>query len=335
MISFNSIKHVHLEISSLCNAMCPCCLRTFWGYPYNGGYPETNLSLEQAQKIFQPDFLKQLTGIYINGNFGDIVMNPEGPDIVDYFLKQNPKLTIKISTNGSAKDQIFWTRLAHSGATVSFCLDGLSDTHHLYRQNTSWKTIIKNANIFINAGGKAVWKMIQFDHNRHQIDQCRQMSKTLGFIDFNLVLGGRDTAPVFNKHGKLMHVLGNYTGEKDFEVLFYKKKTDQVMVKDITKERTPSSTINCIAKNNKSIYISANGEVSPCCFTGVYPKSYGKGQYYEAANSQLVPLINKNNALTHSLEECIEWFNQIEQSWDIPTFEHGRLVICNDNCGQN
>ena len=69
MIEFDQIRDVHLEISSLCNASCPWCPRTFWGYPYNGGYPEVNLSLEQAQKIFQPTFLTQLTIIQINGNF--------------------------------------------------------------------------------------------------------------------------------------------------------------------------------------------------------------------------------------------------------------------------
>ena len=335
MISYQDIRDVHLEISSLCNASCPWCPRTFWGYPYNGGYPEVNLTLDNAKKIFTVDFLTQLTSIAINGNFGDIVMNPEGADIVEYFLCINPNIDISISTNGSARDRKFWSRLANTSATVMFCLDGLDDTHHLYRQNTSWKTIIKNAKIFIGAGGRAVWKMIQFDHNRHQIDQCRLLSKELRFKEFQLINDGRDTAPVFNKHGKLTHVLGNYTGEKNFEVLFHKKKTDQILLEDIIQDRSPSTVISCRAKNNKSIYISANGDVSLCCYTGYYPKTYGKGQYHAAANAQLIPLITKNNALTHTLNECIKWFDQVEQTWNIPTFEQGRLVICNDICGQN
>ena len=60
MIAFNDIQDVHLEISSLCNASCSWCPRTFWGYPYNDGYPEVNLSLKQAKQIFQPEFLIQL-----------------------------------------------------------------------------------------------------------------------------------------------------------------------------------------------------------------------------------------------------------------------------------
>lgn len=335
MINFQEIRDVHLEISTLCNASCAWCPRTFWGYPYNGGYPEVNLSLDHAKQIFTEEFLAQLTSISINGNFGDIVMNPEAPDIVDYFLTKNPKLDIIISTNGGARDREFWSRLAHIGATVLFCLDGLSDTHHLYRQNTVWDTVIRNAQTFIASGGNAVWKMISFDHNLHQIDSCRKLSQQLGFKDFQLIDDGRNVAPVFDRKGNLTHVLGNYTGEKDFKILFHKKTTDQILLEDIVPGRTPSQSVMCKAKRLGSIYISAAGDVSPCCWTGFYPKTYGAGQYHQAANSQLTPLIVKNNALEYPLEQCIEWFNAVENSWKIKDYAQGRLVICDDVCGQN
>lgn len=334
MIDYKEIKDVHLEISSMCNASCPYCPRTFWGYPYNGGYPEVNLSLDQAKIIFQPEFLTQLTSIRINGNFGDIVMNPEGPDIVDYFFSVNPKLSITISTNGGARDSKFWTQLAQTSVTVMFCIDGLEDTHHLYRQNTVWSTVIRNAQTFIAAGGNAVWKMISFDHNQHQFKICRDLSKQLGFANFQIVDDGRNTAPVFNNRGELTHVLGNYTGEKDFKVLIHKKTTDQILLEDILPSRTPAVGVGCQTKKLKSIYISATGDVSPCCWTGFYPKTYGAGQYHEAANAQLIPLIVKNNALEHALADCIEWFKSVENTWKIPNYEQGRLIICDDVCGQ-
>ena len=335
MIAYQDIRDVHLEISSLCNASCPWCPRTFWGYPYNGGYPETNLSLESAQLIFSRDFLKQLTSIRINGNFGDIVMNPAGADIVDYFFEHNPHLAVSVSTNGGARDRQFWTQLAQTPATVLFCIDGLEDTHHLYRQNTVWATVIRNAQIFIAAGGRAVWKMIRFDHNQHQIDQCRQLSQELGFADFELIDDGRNTAPVFDRNGQLTHVLGNYTGPREFKMLFHKKTTDTVLLEDIATDRMPYKSMACQTQILKSIYIAATGDVSPCCFTGFYPKTYGRGQYHEAANAQLIPLIAKNNALEHSLQECVEWFELVENSWKFETYQQGRLIICDDNCGQN
>ena len=335
MIEYQDIKDVHLEISSLCNASCPWCPRTFWGYPYNGGYPEVNFTLEHAKKVFTNDFLNQLTSIRINGNFGDIVMNPGGADIVDYFFSINPKLSISISTNGGARDSGFWTQLAKTPTRVLFCLDGLEDTHHLYRQNTVWKTVIRNAQTFIGAGGHAVWKMIKFAHNKHQISQCQNLSKDLGFKQFSLIDDGRDTAPVFDKNGNLTHLLGDYTGEQDFKILLHRKKTDSIKLEDITIDRVPAQSISCKTKILKSIYISATGDVSPCCWTGFYPNTYGRGQYHEAANAQLTPLIVKNNALNHPIEECIKWFNSVEESWKIGKYEHGRLVICDDVCGQD
>lgn len=330
MIHLSDVQHVHLEISSLCNARCPLCPRNFRGYPYNDGYVETNLTLESCKKIFSTEFLQQLKRININGNFGDAVMNPETPDIVDYFQSQNKNIVIDISTNGSARENDFWIRLA-GNAEIYFCLDGLEDTHHLYRQNTNWSAIIDNAKTFIAAGGTAIWKMIEFDHNKHQIDECKQLSKELGFKDFQLVNAGRNTGPVFDKHGKLIHTLGNYSGETNFEILFYKKKTDLVLLEDI--EPKNKSGIQCWAKDSKSIYISSTGDVYPCCFTGFNPKFYGHGDYHQAVNAQIAPLIKNNNALTYTLIECLEWFNEVERSWSIDSFENGKLICCNDNCG--
>jgi MoaA/NifB/PqqE/SkfB family radical SAM enzyme len=334
MINYEDIRDVHLEISSLCNANCPWCPRTFWGYPYNGGYPEVNLSLESAKKIFTTDFLQQLTSIYINGNFGDLVMNPESPDIVDYFFSINPKLEIRASTNGSARDKHFWTQLAQTPIQIQFCLDGLEDTHHLYRQNTVWKTVIQNAQTFIANGGTAIWKMIRFAHNSHQISDCKKLSKELGFSNFYLINDGRDTAPVFDRQGNLVHVMGNYQGETEFTVLFHRKKTDSVLLEDIIQDRSPANSISCKTKELKSIYIAATGDVSPCCYTGFYPRTYGYGQYHQAANAQLIPLIAKNNALEYDLSECIKWFDSVENSWSLSDYNNGRLVICDDICGQ-
>jgi MoaA/NifB/PqqE/SkfB family radical SAM enzyme len=335
MICFEDIQDVHLEISTLCNAACPWCPRTFWGYPYNGGYPELYLTLENAQKIFSTYFLQQLTSIRVNGNYGDIVMNPDGAQIIEYFVRSNPTLSVTINTNGSARNKQFWQLLGTLGVTVIFALDGLEDTHHLYRQNTVWSQVIKNAQIFIAAGGLAVWQMIKFDHNAHQIDQCRHMSEQLGFLKFNLVNDGRNTAPVFDQHGNLTHTLGNYQGEKEFQILFYKKQNDTVLLEDIVSGRQPSKQLQCETKKLKSIYIAANGDVSPCCYTGFYPRTYGHGQYHQAANAQLIPMISRNNALEYSIAECIRWFNQVEQSWNLDTFEQGHLIICSDNCGGN
>lgn len=333
MIKYNNIRDVHLEITTGCNASCSWCPRNFWGFPLNNGYPEVSMTLEQTKTIFSVKFLQQLRTVRICGNFGDIVMNPQAAEIVEYFVNSNPKLKIIIHTNGSARRPEFWQKLARLGARVNFGIDGLEDTHSLYRQNTRWDRVIKNAKIFIEAGGLAEWHMIKFKHNLHQIDKCKELSEQMGFVDFKLEDQGRDTGPVFNKQGELVHILGDYDGETNFELLKFKKENDDILLEDIIPERTPCGSVKCQAIELQSIYVSANGEVSPCCWTGLYPKTYGRGQWLQAVNSQLIPLIKENNAFHYPLEQCIKWFGEVEQAWQHKTYEQGRLIMCDDVCG--
>jgi sulfatase maturation enzyme AslB (radical SAM superfamily) len=289
------------------------------------------MTLEEAKKIFQREFVQQLDEIYINGNFGDAVINPETVKIVEYFRSYSSTLKIMISTNAGARNKEFWQSLATVGVEVVFCLDGLEDTHSLYRQNTLYSTVIQNAKIFIAAGGNAVWKMIDFDHNRHQQSTAQTLSQQLGFKKFQLIDRGRNQAPVFDKNRQLSHTIGSPV-EINFDRLWKSRTQDEVILKDITPNRSPTK-IDCYAKKQKSIYISSTGDVSLCCWLGFSPKTYGHGNYHEAANAQFRDFVQENNALEHSLEHCMTWFNKIEKTWSIPTFEDGRLVICNDMCG--
>jgi len=329
MIPYHDIKHIHLEISSLCNARCPLCPRNFHGYPYNDGYIERNLTLQDVKHIFQPTFIKQLTGIMINGNFGDCVMNTETPDIIEYFKTHSPNIKIDVSTNGGARPKQFWQRLAELDVHVLFALDGLADTHSIYRQDTVYETVLKNAKTFIEAGGQATWKMIPFDHNQHQIEACQELSKQLGFSDFILTDQGRDTGVAVDKKGKVVNVLGK-PKKINFEQLLQSKKTDEVVLEDLN---PVVKNITCEVKKSKSIYVTSTGEVYPCCYTGFYPRTYGHGQYYEVVNQQLRDIIKPNNALETSLQESITWFDSVEESWNKSNFKQGRLLICNDVCG--
>jgi hypothetical protein len=47
----------------------------------------------------------------------------------------------------------------------------------------------------------------------------------------------------------------------------------------------------------------------------------------------LKPLVHENNALEHSLEHCLEWFEKVEQTWAKPSVADGRLYQCVASCG--
>lgn len=330
MYTIDSIRVLHLEISSNCNAACPLCPRNFHGYPFNDGYTEHSMTLSEAQTIFTVEFIQQLDHVHVNGNFGDIVMNPEAIDILSHFRTTNPSLQISISTNGGARNSEFWSKLADLRCMVYFCIDGLEDTHHLYRQNTLYSTVIKNAQTFIQAGGNAVWKMIDFDHSRHQQDMARQLSQEFGFQNFELVDHGRNSTPVFDKNRQLTHIIGS-PRVTDFQQLMDWRKHGPALAGIIASTRIKN--ISCVVKKTKSVYVSSTGHVYPCCYLGFSPETDFGGIHHKSVNAQLRPLIKHNNAIEHGLSESIQWFNEVEKSWDIDSFENGRLIMCNDTCG--
>jgi sulfatase maturation enzyme AslB (radical SAM superfamily) len=312
-------------------------MRNLYGYPYNDGYVERDLSLVDIKKIFEPDFVKQLTNILLCGNFGDALMNNETIQIIEYFQEHSPQIIFKMSTNGGARNKQFWQDLARLGVEVTFCIDGLEDTHSLYRKNTSYNTVTSNAKTFIEAGGSAVWQMIDFDYNEHQQEYAKTLSTELGFKNFKLINRGpnrrRNNGPVFDKNKKLIHVIGKPLST-NFEEVLKVRQDDTVLLEDIIPGKTPAP-ISCQSIQRKEIYVDSTGNIYPCCYLGFNPTEYGHGHYLAVANRQFRDFINKNNALKYPLADCIAWFSEVEKTWTIDTFEKGRLVICNDVCGKN
>jgi hypothetical protein len=337
--SVDQIQHLHLEISSLCNAACPLCPRNFCGYEYNTGYKEHNMTLAEAQQIFSIEFVNQLKHLHINGNFGDAVMNPDTVPIVNYFKSHNPDLHINISTNGAARDAKFWQALAAEGVEVMFCIDGIDDhTHALYRRNTLYSTVMRNSATFIAAGGHATWKMIDFEHNRDQQESAQKLSAQQGFANFFLINVGRDRGPVYNKTGDLEGVIGaskiDWTPPPRVDSLLDRHLNPEFVNDRITWiQKEHVKEIHCQVARSLSVYVSSTGDVFPCCYTGLNPSQYRNNTDVGFSMEQIDRIMTKNNALEYDLATCIEWFDQIESSWQIDSFENGRLLTCNKSCG--
>jgi MoaA/NifB/PqqE/SkfB family radical SAM enzyme len=340
MLKFENIQSVNIEISSRCNAACPMCPRTASGYETDLDYPVRDLSLSEIKQMFTVSFVKQLKGINFGGNFGDFITARDGLEIVKYFTATNPELYISIHTNGSARSTSWWKELGSiPNVIVGFDLDGLEDTHGLYRRNTDWHTIIKNAKSFISAGGRADWRFIHFDHNEHQIESCRQMAKDLGFEKFEILYHGRTTGPVYHtKTGQFEYKIGNIGNVPRRAMEFHKVKTKTSSPEQRIEfyKNVPIKAIkNCEAKVKNEIYITATGEVYPCCYLGHYPSIKEYTQPWQMDNFQLYPMIKDNNALEHGIETAMAWFSGVEESWSKTSYAEGRLYKCDTFCGES
>ena len=330
MIDYYKIKSVEIEASSYCNAACPLCPRNVFGYPYQNGYTPTHLTFENIKHIFDVSFIKQLDKIAFEGNLGDPLMNPQLLEIISFLKEINVNLEIDVCTNASLGTQKFWESLARLQVKVIFALDGTENTHHLYRRGTDFNKIIANAKIYIDAGGDATWKMIKFDHNKHQINECQSMADSLGFKKFIVVDHGRNTGPVFDKNGDLEYVLGNWKGETKLTKILDTIQHGDILIEDINS--VTNNNVWCPAMFDQSIYISAIGEVYPCCFMGFNPTTFGHGTWHQPVNAQIKNLLKNNNALKFSLKECIEWFEKIPSCWNKTDFKNGRLIVCDQHC---
>jgi MoaA/NifB/PqqE/SkfB family radical SAM enzyme len=329
MLKIADIRQVQIELTTRCNARCPMCMRNYRGLDYNSGYPVTELTLEHIKKILPVEFLKQLTnGVSFNGNLGDFGLAHDAQEIVHYLCDHS--VPVYINTNGSMRTPDWWAQLARPGVCIGFALDGLSDTHALYRQDTDWHKIIENARAFISAGGLAIWRFIPFDHNQHQEDMCQQLAKDIGFKYFENIDEGRNRGPVFKRDGTFSHHIGKPYADHtpDIQPMLESHLTwfDPKTVK-IDKDTAPINII-CQHKRLEEIYIAADGTVWPCCFLGFYPATMA-----HPGNKQLLPLVSENNALEYDLEHCMAWFDRVEATWAKDSIAEGRLYGCVNSCG--
>jgi len=303
------------------------CMRNNRGIDYNSGYLDAELTLENIQQILTPEVLKTINHINFNGNLGDFSLAKDGAEIVQYLV--NHDTTITINTNGSLRPKTWWQKLALPNVTIGFALDGLADTHALYRQDTDWNRIIENAQAYIAAGGQARWRFVPFDHNRHQEAECRKLAKEMGFISFENIYDGRDSGPVYTRTGKFSHWLGPVGDPppiKDMlqsHITWFDSKTVKI------KKDTPELNLRCRHKVAREIYLAADGTVYPCCYLGFYPLSMN-----HPGNKELAPMVTENNALHYPLEHCLEWFDRVEQSWNHASIRDGRTFQCVNTCNQ-
>jgi MoaA/NifB/PqqE/SkfB family radical SAM enzyme len=315
MYKLDEIKSIHLEITTKCQASCPMCARNINGGIKNPWLQNDEISLEKFKKWFTPEFISQLDRLYMCGNTGDPIMSEDTLEIFKYLRSVNPTIDLSMNTNGSARNSSWWKALAEIKVKVIFGIDGMSDTHSLYRIGTNFDKILLNAKQFIDAGGNAEWHMLVFKHNEHQIDMCKWLSESLKFKKFvskNTSRFRNDQLNVIGDNGKTIHVI------------YPSSKSTNISTK--IKTETSSCTINCKVSKDKSLYVSANGLISPCCwldFNGSNPASTNLLDFTDNGFSH--PNLNKN-----TLNEIFDgdFFIKIKETWNKTP-----LVQCTKQCG--
>ncbi len=139
------IKAIHLEVTDHCNASCPQCSRNKLGGAVNPHLPKKELSLEDIKTIIPPEYVKGLKRLYMCGNYGDPIVAKDTLEIFQYLRSENSDMNLAMNTNASARDENWWRILGETfgeRGNVKFGIDGLEDTHAIYRRKTDFNKYI-------------------------------------------------------------------------------------------------------------------------------------------------------------------------------------------------
>lgn len=259
---------------------------------------------------------------------------------------------------------------------VVFSVDGLEDTNHLYRQGTVWSKIMANARAFIAAGGRARWDYIVFGHNEHQVEEARALAESMGFEKFNIKKSNRFFSNTRGAV-KTEHQAGNRKGAATTLLSMptnpeYQNAALQQLA-DLSKDKEPVSIdlittvaelegkigrqrfatdpskkkdmerywdtvpVKCKVAEEKSIYITAEGYLQPCCWTAgqmyVWYWNDRGGQIWSAIDKAGLDSLDLKK---YDISDVIEGkFMQeiIPDSWTKPSCAEGKLAVCAKTCG--
>jgi MoaA/NifB/PqqE/SkfB family radical SAM enzyme len=343
MIKFEDVKSIQLEISSHCNAACPQCPRNYLGGATIPTLPLRRWSLIEFKKIFTSELLDRLEQVYFCGTYGDPMTNNYIFDMCKFLKDSNNKIKIGIHTNGSVGNETTYSNLAKVVDFIAFSIDGLKDTNHLYRKNTHWKKIIKNAQTFIANDGYAIWDFIVFKHNEHQTDQAKELSKELNFKEFNVKKTSRFLTHNHEYIDKIfVHTQKNFVDytislptKKEFINENYKKLDTVKKQFGSLSAYAQQTCIKCNAIRIKEIYIGSDGFVFPCGW--LHDRLYGHEVEGHQDHYYIKQMMHKTggwkmaNIFHTSLNDIVNggWFKEIEASWG----SNKRLERCGIMCG--
>ena len=281
----------HIEATSKCTLECPLCDRT-WFYET---FKKRNLHEVNVDNVVK--FVGPNVEINFCGNNGDPIYHSKFIEMCKKLKDNNCKL--QITTNGSAKTKKWWAGLnavLDKDDRITFSIDGLEDTNHIYRKNAKWKSIMDAVNVLQKRRCKMNWKFIVFKHNQHQIKDAKELATKLKFDHFSLEhsdrwMGKKDLMP-----------------DREFVDTYYQHQQQVLIDSNYNTKMQPICLVNDEPSND--LYIDAEGDFYPCCWLGTYRYKFKsvfspKDQKFNIQNNTLDGILG-NSAVK-------EFFNSTKQ----------------------
>jgi MoaA/NifB/PqqE/SkfB family radical SAM enzyme len=306
------------------------------------------LSLEDCKRIFKPEFIAQLNTMYMCGNLGDPIVAKDTLEIFKYFREHNPNIWLSMNTNAGARDEAWWRELANTfgrmGAVI-FSVDGLRDTNHIYRQGVNWDNVERSMKSFTDAGGRARWDFLIFQHNEHQVEEAENLANEWGFEKFIKKKSGRfittDIKPkeshqAVNRKGEETATIAK-PSENNVNLALLKQKEIEKSYGSM-KEYFDKCSIKCKVAQQGSIFITAEGLLMPCCWTaGRMYKWWHTDPKVEQVWDHIDTAGGKQgiSVIENDIEDVVNGalIKSITDSWELDSIANGKLGVCAQKCG--
>ena len=342
---------LQIELSNVCNALCPTCQRNTIDWEALKELKETEepLTMENLpvinvpavseapniyvlpstiQNITNSNLFKQITRVEFVGTIDDPLASPHLLEILELLQQAKPELTFGLHTNGSLRTPEYFTKLAKYFKTpangFSFSIDGLEDTNHLYRRNCQWNKIIENAQAFIDAGGRAKWQYIEFPWNKHQVEQAKELSKQMGFREF--------------RHRNNIH----NQWKQDIKNWRWQDFVDMVDVDPVYSIANidPYAKVTCNYQKRKQYHISYDSKLWPCCILNSARGNVKLKRHFEENWNTRYEDKDWNSLLKNNIDDIVQhdfYQKDLTDSWD--SYKHGpnkkdRIINCTMSCSQ-
>ena len=170
---------LHIEVTNRCTLECPACPRTTWKNILKRPVEKADLDIDSFEKFLDCKGGKKIERLLLCGDYGDCIYYPHLFEFIQRFRHKK----FDLMTNGSYRPKEFWQKLSEllgEGDTITFGIDGLEDTNHLYRKNSDWPSIMLALDIMSKSKAKVLWQTIVFSFNHDKLKEIKKFAESKG-----------------------------------------------------------------------------------------------------------------------------------------------------------
>lgn len=269
--------------------------------------PKQDLDIMVLDQFLDCDAGRKIEIFELCGDYGDAIYYPKLFDFIRHFRDTK---TFRIHTNGSYQTKNFWTTLSQllgPDDTIIFGIDGLEDTHHLYRKNADWQSIMLGIDIMGKSCVKIIWKTIIFKFNYESLDKIQTFAESKGahFIT---------TMTMTHRFGD-----NSLMPPDEFILTYYLYK----------KEYSDNMIFKIVPQCESECVVTANGYFLPCDWIR-YPKTFYKSQLWQQPTRWMDKLKMSDTTLEQAMLVVKDWSQYVRES----SIHHPNEVsdICKMKC---